>query len=69
MDRTCKSSWTGAHEIFQAEEYDAGASPAHQASQRGRGGQLDKPTQILKMLWNCCTILNESFKRWHTCIL
>jgi hypothetical protein len=35
-------------------EFDAGASPTHQASQRGSGGQLDKPAQILKrMLWNC----------------
>jgi hypothetical protein len=45
MDRPCRSSWTGAHEIFQAEEYDAGASPTHQASQRGGGRQLDKPTR------------------------
>ena len=34
MDRPCRSSWTGAHESFQAEEYDAGASPTHQASQQ-----------------------------------
>jgi hypothetical protein len=27
MDRPCESSWTGAHENFQAREYDAGASP------------------------------------------
>jgi hypothetical protein len=27
MDRPCASSWTGAHEKFQAREYDAGASP------------------------------------------
>jgi hypothetical protein len=27
MDRPCKSSWIGAHEIFQVREYDAGASP------------------------------------------
>jgi hypothetical protein len=30
---------------------DAGASPTHQASQRGGGRQLDKPAQILKTLW------------------
>jgi hypothetical protein len=48
MDRPCRSSWTGAHENFQAREYDAGASSTHQASQRRSGGQLDKPTQILK---------------------
>jgi hypothetical protein len=28
---------------------DAGASPTHQASQRGGGRQLDKPAQILKL--------------------
>jgi hypothetical protein len=27
MDIPCRSSWTGAHESFQAREYDAGASP------------------------------------------
>ena len=36
-------------------ENDAGASPTHQASQHGSGGQLDKPAQILKTLWNFCT--------------
>jgi hypothetical protein len=50
MDRSCVSSWTGAHENFQAREYDAGAS---QASQRGDKRQLEKhPMQILKMLCN-----------------
>jgi hypothetical protein len=32
MDKPCVSSWIGAHETFQAREYDAGSS---QASQRG----------------------------------
>jgi len=33
---------------------DAGASPTHQASQRGSGRQLDEPVQNLKrMLWDC----------------
>jgi hypothetical protein len=27
MEILCRSSWTGAHEDFQAREYDAGASP------------------------------------------
>jgi hypothetical protein len=63
MERPCRSSWTGAHENFQAEEYDAGASPTHQASQRGSGGQLDKPAQILKCFGIVAQILNESFKR------
>jgi hypothetical protein len=31
MDRPCTSSWTGAHENFQAREYDAGASQASSA--------------------------------------
>jgi hypothetical protein len=31
--------------------FDAGASPTHQASQRGSGRQLDKPAQILKLPW------------------
>jgi hypothetical protein len=49
MDRPCRSSWTGAHENFQAEEYDAGAStntsnePAHQAED-----SWTAPAQILK---------------------
>jgi hypothetical protein len=48
MDTPCAISWTGAHENFQAREYDAGAS---QASQRGGKRQLEKyPTQILKYL-------------------
>jgi hypothetical protein len=33
MDRPCESSWIGAHENFQAREYDAGASPT--SSERG----------------------------------
>jgi hypothetical protein len=42
------SSWTGAHENFQAREYDARAS---QASQHGDKGQLEKRLeQILKYL-------------------
>jgi hypothetical protein len=52
MDIPFRSSWTGAHESFQTEEYDAGASPTHHASQRGSVNQLDKPAKILKMLWD-----------------
>jgi hypothetical protein len=60
MDRPCRNSWKGSHESFQAEEYDAGASPTHQASQHRSGGQLDKPAQILKKnALKLCTILNE----------
>jgi hypothetical protein len=32
MDRLCESSWTGAHENFQARVYDAGASPTSSES-------------------------------------
>jgi hypothetical protein len=35
-DRPCRSSWTGAHESFQAEEYDAGASQLPKASMEQR---------------------------------
>jgi hypothetical protein len=46
MNIPCRSSWTGADESFQEREYDAGASPTHQASQRGSGRQLDKPANF-----------------------
>jgi hypothetical protein len=36
MDRPCRSSWTGAHESFQAEEYDAGASQLPKRAWRQR---------------------------------
>jgi hypothetical protein len=47
MGRQCTSSWTGAHENFQAREYDARAS---QVSQRKDNGQLEMhPAKILKI--------------------
>jgi hypothetical protein len=67
MDRLCRSSWKESHESFQAEEYDAGASPAHQASQCRSGRQLDKPTpnfeNTLELLRNS---LMKSFIKGHT---
>jgi hypothetical protein len=39
--RQYRSSWIGAHENFQLREYDAGALPTHQASQRGSERQLE----------------------------
>jgi hypothetical protein len=52
MDRPCRSSWTGAHEYFQAEEYDAGASLTHQASQRvEQKEQLDSASTNFEMHW------------------
>jgi hypothetical protein len=49
MDRPCMSSWTGAHEIFQAREYDAGASStsSEPAWKQETVGQA--PAQILKL--------------------
>jgi hypothetical protein len=47
MDRPCRNSWIGAHEIFQAREYDAGASHI-QASQHGM--QVDSWTSQHKFL-------------------
>jgi hypothetical protein len=51
MDRPCRSSWTGAHESFQAEEYDAGASPTiKRASMEADDSWTNQP-KFLKMLW------------------
>jgi hypothetical protein len=51
MDRPCRSSWTGAHEIFQAREYDAGASPTSSEPTRKMKIVGRAPTQILKSPW------------------
>jgi hypothetical protein len=48
MDIPCRSSWTGAHEIFQAREYDAGASNSSSEPARKRKTAGRRPTQILK---------------------
>jgi hypothetical protein len=45
MDKPCRNSWIGAHEIFQAREYDAGASPTS-SEPTWKQGQLDKHHQI-----------------------
>jgi hypothetical protein len=69
MDRPCMSSWTEAHEKFQAREYDAGASPtsSEPAWKRRIAGQA--PAKFLKFPWNCCAILNEVIKMKCTCIM
>jgi hypothetical protein len=36
MDTPCVRSWIGAHENFQAKEYDAGASPTSSEPMRKR---------------------------------
>ena len=58
MDTLCRSTWTGAHEIFQAEEYDAGASLTHQASQRvEQKRQLDSAYKF----WNALEVVASPF--------
>ena len=59
MDRPCRTSWTGAHENFQAEEYDVGASLTHQVNQRGAEGSWTTPAQILKHLDIVAPLLDE----------
>ena len=64
MERPCRSSWTGAHENFQAEEYDAGASLTHQASQRvEQKGQLGSTSTHFEMLGNCCALFNKGIHK------
>jgi hypothetical protein len=66
MDRPCGSSWTGAHEIFQAEEYDAGASLTHQESQHiERKDSWTVPAHILKHWKLLRRSLNEVIKEAH----
>jgi hypothetical protein len=48
---------------------DAGASPTSSEPARKQLDSWTKPAQILKTLWNCCAILNESFKMKRTCIM
>jgi hypothetical protein len=49
MDRPCVNSWAGAHEIFQAREYDAGASPtsSEPAQKRRIAGQASTNFEFL----------------------
>jgi hypothetical protein len=52
MDIPCRSSWTGAHESFQAREYDVGASPTSSAPARKTMDSWKAPDQIfLKFPW------------------
>jgi hypothetical protein len=70
MDRPCRSLWTGAHENFQAEEYDAGASLTHQASQHESRGQLDSASPHFEMFWKLlCRSLMKAFIKRRTCIV
>jgi hypothetical protein len=51
MDRLCMNSWIGAHENFQAREYDAGASltSSELAQRHQTAGQAQ--LQILNFSW------------------
>jgi hypothetical protein len=56
------SSWTEAHENFQARENDAGASPISSEPAR-RQGQLESASMNFENhLESCCAILNESLR-------
>jgi hypothetical protein len=48
MDKPCASSWTGAHENFQAREYDAGAPPTSSEPVQRHRTAGKAPAQILK---------------------
>ena len=67
MDTPYASSWTGAHENFQAKEYDAGASLDHQASQRvEQKEQLDNAsTNFEDTLILLCQTLMCGFNEAH----
>jgi hypothetical protein len=70
MGRLYRSSWTGAHESFQAEEYDAGASLTHQASQHIERKQLDSASTHFEILGKllCCSLMKAFIKKC-TCIV
>jgi hypothetical protein len=70
MDRPCRSSWTGAHEIFQVREYDAGASPtSSEPAWKTTDSWTSASTNLESHLGSCCAILNEVIKMKHTCIM
>jgi hypothetical protein len=54
IDRLCESSWKGAHENFQAREYDVGASlVASTYGGRGQLGQVPAHFNTLeRVFWN-----------------
>jgi hypothetical protein len=48
MERSCRSSWIGAHESFQAREYDAGASLTSSEPVRKTKDSWVDPAKFLK---------------------
>ena len=60
MDIPCKSSWIGAHESFQAEEYDAGASTNTSNEPAWSGRQLESQHQNFE---NILGILRKSLMK------
>jgi hypothetical protein len=51
MDIPCRSSWIGSHEIFQAREYDAGASQI--------SSEMEQAQCIFEHMMNCLKKLFE----------
>ena len=68
MDKPCERSWTGAHENFQAREYDAGAS----STKSECGTNADTFWHMMNCL-KCFEVdtpnLNETIKKGRTCRL
>jgi hypothetical protein len=69
MNRPCRSSWTGAREIFQAEEYDAGASPkTSEPAHRAEDSWINNTH--FEILWKLLRhSLMKSFIKKRTCIV
>jgi hypothetical protein len=63
MDRLCVSSWTGAHENFQAREYDAGASPTSSEPARRRRTTRKAPSTNFENTLKLLRDINEPLRR------
>jgi hypothetical protein len=63
MDRPCRISWTRSHEIFEAREYDAGASPTSgEIARETMDSWTSASTNFENHLGSCYEILNESLR-------
>jgi hypothetical protein len=69
MDRPCMSSWTGAHESFQAKEYDVGASPTSSELARKPKDSWTSANANFEIVLKLCVILNEFIKKRCTCMM
>ena len=62
MDRPCRSSWTGAHEYFQAEEYDVGASPMASEPAWKTMNNWARPAETFEFPFKMmCQYINDAF--------